>query len=271
MKNTIPEVSVITPLFNAFDFLPRLIESVKSQTGASFEHIVVNDCSTDQSLVLLEGLVQGDPRFVVINLEKNLGTTGARNEAIKYARGRYLAFLDADDLWAPNKLECQTKFMHENEAALSFTDYRFMSEDGTKIGRLLRGPRRIGWVGHHMTRYLGCLSVMIDRERCPNFEFPDVPRDDPVEDFLAWSLIIKQTGPAYRCPFDLARYAVVNNSRSRNPILMAKCVWRLYRERENIALIPATFYFSAYIFFTLFKRHYYRPIYTNNGLLGKYK
>jgi teichuronic acid biosynthesis glycosyltransferase TuaG len=217
--------------------------------------------------MLLYSLAANDGRIIIINLDKNIGPAGARNEAIKISNGRYLAFLDSDDLWLSNKLQCQINFMAKNSIALSYTDYRFMSEDGSKVGRLLSGPKKVGWVAHHMTRYLGCLTIMVDKQRHPDFAFPAVSKEDFFEDFLAWSEIIKSTGPAYRCPYDLARYAVVKNSRSSNPLRTAKSVWRLYREKENISLFPALFYFSSYVIFTLLKRYFYSPIYSSGGNL----
>jgi teichuronic acid biosynthesis glycosyltransferase TuaG len=183
----------------------------------------------------------------------------ARNLAISAARGRYLAFLDADDVWLPERLRCQTEFMLHTHAAISYTDYRFMSEDGTRVGRRLRGPRRIGWHLHHMTRYLGCLTVMVDRAQCPDFSFGTVSPEYRAEDFLAWSQLIRRQGHAYRCPHDLARYAVVANSRSSNGTRAARSVWCLYRRVEHIPTVLAAVYFVAYAAFSTMKRLACRP------------
>lgn len=254
-------ISVITPVFNAARFLPRLVRCVQEQHGANYEHIIVDDSSTDDSWVLLNALASSDARIRLIRLEINGGVVEARNVAISHARGRYLAFLDADDLWLPDKLVTQSTFMHEQQAALTFTDYRFISEDGKKIGLLLRGPHEIGWSIHHMTRYLGCLTIMLDRERIPNFSFGDVSADFRAEDFLAWSNVILHKGPARRCPHDLARYAVVSNSRSSSGSRAAKSVWRLYREIELISFFSSLFYFATYALFSTVKRFYCRPVF----------
>lgn len=258
--NNLSLISVITPVYNASHYLPRVIESVQKQHGVNYEHIVVDDCSTDDSLAILLKLAACDERIKVIQFQNNRGVVEARNAAIAQANGRYLAFLDADDLWMQDKLQIQSRFMQETGAALSFTDYRFVSEDGNKIGRLLRGTNQIGWSLHHMTRYLGCLTIMVDRERCPDFSFGDISSECRAEDFLAWSKIIKQNGPAVRCPHDLARYSVVPNSRSSSGSRAAKSVWRLYRDIEDIALFPAIIYFIVYVVFAAMKRIYCRPI-----------
>ena len=268
--NKPPLISIVTPVYNASRFLPRVIKSVQEQHGVNYEHIIVDDCSTDDSLAVLKALAAMDERIKIIQFQNNRGVVEARNAAIAQAKGRYLAFLDADDLWMSDKLQIQSRFMQETGAALSFSDYRFISEDGSKIGRLLRGPNRIGWSLHHMTRYLGCLTIMVDRERCPDFSFGDVSSEYRAEDFLAWSKIIKKTGLAVRCPYDLARYAVVMNSRSSSGSRAAKSVWRLYRDIERIELLPAALYFIAYVIFATMKRIYCRPIWPRGVIDSKF-
>lgn len=267
--NNLLLVSVITPVYNASRFLSRLIECVQEQCGVNYEHIIVDDCSTDDSLAVLMRLAAGDERIKVIQFQNNLGVVEARNAAISHAKGRYLAFLDADDLWLPAKLQIQLDFMQETGAALTFTDYRFISEDGSKIGRLLRGPNRIGWSLHHMTRYLGCLTIMVDRDKCPDFSFGDVSSVYRAEDFLAWSKIVFRHGPALRCPHDLARYSVVQNSRSSSGSAAAASVWRLYRRVEKIALWQSLMFFSLYVILASWKRWWCRPCYSGEIIDGK--
>lgn len=254
-----PLVSIITPARNAARFLARLVACVRQQQDVSYEHIIVNDASTDDTEDRLQQLAANDPRIRLIHCHQNVGVVVARNLAIATARGRFLAFLDADDVWLLEKLRCQTDFMLRTGAAISYTDYRFMSEDGTQIGRCLRGPRRIGWHLHHMTRYMGCLTVMVDREQCPDFAFPAVPKGCLGEDILAWSLVIRQHGFAYRCPRDLARYSIVTNSLSRNQTRAARSVWYLYRKVEQIPIGQSMLYFFFYAAFAFTKRIIFHP------------
>jgi len=254
-----PLISIITPAFNASKFLQRLVRCVQSQTFKNYEHIIVDDCSTDDSYQILNKLASEDHRIKILKLPKNGGVVVARNEAIAIAEGRYLAFLDADDLWLPIKLETQLEFMQKNSIAFSFSDYRFISEQGDKIGRRISGLNKIGWSLHHMTRYLGCLTIMIDRNIIQDFNFGDVSSEYRAEDFLAWSRIIKKYGPARRCPHDLARYSQVSNSRSSSGIVAAKSVWRLYRDIEEINTFTSAFYFLNYIAFSAMKRMICRP------------
>lgn len=251
-------VSVITPNYNGERFLMRALETVAMQ-DYSVEHIVVDDCSTDSSWEQLQLMAKQYPWVIPLKLEQNSGPVVARNRAIELAKGRFLAFLDVDDFWLPQKLATQIQFMLDERCALSFSDYRFVTEDGRTVGRRLQGYDRIGWHLHHMTRYLGCLTIVVDRGKFPDFQFPDIDPGFRAEDFLAWSHCIINGGPAMRCPHDLARYSIVSNSRSSNARRAAKSVWKLYRDVEGISLWSAAIYFIVYACGVAWKRYWFRP------------
>lgn len=256
----LPIVSVITPNYNGEKFILRVVESVRRQ-NFSVEHIIVDDCSEDGSWEILIRLADKYPWLRPVRLENNSGPVAARNTAIELAQGRYLAFLDVDDFWLPEKLSTQVGFMEANDCALSFSDYRFVTEDGEKIGRRLEGFNKVGWHLHHMTRYLGCLTIILDRNRISNFRFLDISPAYRAEDFLAWSLCLRMVGPALRCPHDLARYSVVENSRSSNALRASVSVWKLYRYVEQISMISAGFYFLVYALGVIWKRYWFRPFF----------
>jgi teichuronic acid biosynthesis glycosyltransferase TuaG len=253
-----PLVSIITPNYNGERFIRRVVESVRLQ-NYPVEHLIVDDCSTDGSWALLQELSQDHPWLKPVRLEHNSGPVVARNRAIDLAQGRFLAFLDVDDFWMPHKLQTQVEFMLKKVCVLSFSDYRFVSEDGRKVGRRLQGFDQIGWHLHHMTRYLGCLTMVLDREKYPDFKIPNISPAVRAEDFLAWSACIRRHGSALRCPHDLARYAVVENSRSSGRKRAAYSVWQLYRNIESIPLPSAFFYFTAYVLGVFWKRYWNRP------------
>lgn len=255
---SLPLVSVITPNYNGEHFIYRVVESVRKQ-NYPLEHIIVDDCSTDSSWALLEKLCHDYPWLKPVRLERNSGPIVARNRAIELAQGRFLAFLDVDDFWLPCKLKTQIEFMLNHNCSLTFSDYRFVTQDGIGIGRRLQGFNKIGWHLHHMTRYLGCLTIVLDRAKNPTFKFPNVPATVRAEDFLAWSQWIKEYGSALRCPYDLARYSVVDHSRSSNKIKASSSVWQVYREIESIPLVTAFFYFLAYAVCVFWKRYWSRP------------
>ena len=252
------DVSVITPNFNGSRFIQRLTESVRRQ-NFNLELIIVDDCSTDDSWEQLQLLAEKFSWIKIARLEINSGPVVARNQAIELAKGRFLAFHDVDDFWLPHKLSTQIKFMLENECTISYSDYRFISEDGRHIGRRLKGLNKIGWHTHHFTRYIGCLTVVLDRKKLPKFKFPQISPAYRAEDFLAWSNCIKESGSLFRCPHDLARYAVVPNSRSSNASRAARSVWELYRRVEKISITLSAIYFFCYAINAIWKRFWYRP------------
>jgi teichuronic acid biosynthesis glycosyltransferase TuaG len=258
LRSNFPLVSVITPNFNGYKFIKRAIESVKLQ-NFNCEHIVIDDCSTDRSWHLLKTQTKRYKWLKIYQLSKNSGPIVARNKALEIAKGRYVAFLDVDDIWLPHKLETQIKFMIDKDCAMSFSDYRFISEDGTLIGRRLMGFSKIGWHLHHMTRYLGCLTVIVDRNKIPNFSMPNININYFAEDFLTWSRCILIAGPVLRCPHDLARYSLVTSSRSSNSSIVARSVWMLYRNIEKINLILAFAYYTSYVANVLWKKFWYKP------------
>lgn len=260
LKFSTPTVSVITPNFNGERFIRRVVESVRRQNFL-LEHIIVDDCSKDDSWALLLKLADEFPWLKPVKLEKNSGPVVARNKAIELAQGRFLAFLDVDDFWLPEKLSTQVKFMLDKDCALSFSDYRFVTEYGHKVGRRLKGLNKVDWHLHHMTRYLGCLTIVLDRNKILDFRFPDISPAYRAEDFLAWSRCLEVAGPALRCPHDLARYSLVENSRSTGATRAASSVWKLYRDVERISIVSAAFYFLAYALGVVWKRYWFRPIF----------
>jgi teichuronic acid biosynthesis glycosyltransferase TuaG len=232
---------------------------VANQELIIYEHILVDDCSQDNSYTLLTESALKNPFIKVIRLPKNSGPAFARNVAIKYASGKYLAFLDADDYWMPNKLAIHVKFMEENNAVISFSDYRNFSEDSRLISKRISGFNKIGLSMHYLTRYIACSSVMVNYEKMPDFQFSTIDKKYKTEDFLAWANIIKVNGPALRCPYDLTRYAMVFNSRSSSLLEVARSVWTSLIILENISLVKAVQFFIGYIFFSIYKRLWFKP------------
>lgn len=256
--DTKPIVSVITPVYNARRYLKRLVLSVESQCYP-VEHILVDDCSTDGSYEMLIELARNRSWMKVHRLSENSGPVVARNFAIKLSTARYLAFLDADDFWLPGKILAQVDFMRIHSPPMTYTDYRHITECGRKVGSLISGPDFLDWQKHHTTRFIGCLTVMIDRDIVTDFEFPMINPSVRAEDFLAWSFVISKYGPAARVPLDLARYAVVPNSRSSKKIQAIKSVWLLYRRVEKIPLLRATLFFAQFIIYAAIKHYSARP------------
>jgi len=236
-------VSIVTPAYNSARFIQATIDSVLAQTYTNWELIVVDDCSNDNTSDLVSSIARRDDRIRLIRLEHNQGPAVARNTALKYATGRYIAFLDSDDLWLPNKLELQLSFMNQKGIAFSFTLYRRMSEDGGKWGKLINLPEVLDYAGLlKNTGIAGCLTAIIDRKTTGNFEM----EIGYAEDHLLWIQLLKRGFKAYGLQEDLARYRVVNNSRSRNKFKAPFRIWDIYYKKEKLRFHKALWYFCCY-------------------------
>ena len=165
-------VSVITPSYNTARFLRETIGCVLSQTYENWEMLIVDDGSTDDTDDVVASF--SDPRIRYFKNERNSGAAGSRNRALREARGKWIAFLDSDDLWTPDKLEKQIRFMEENGFHFSYTQYCEMDEHGNRTGVLWTGPRRIGRIGMRTFNYMGCLTVMYDRDAIGLLQIKDL-------------------------------------------------------------------------------------------------
>lgn len=203
---------------------------------------MVDDCSKDNSLELARMYANQDSRFKVIQLLENSGAAVARNTAIAAAAGRFIAFLDSDDLWLPNKLESQINFMVHNNVAFSYTAYEKIDVQG-EVFALMDVPVKLGYRQLLKTCVIGCLTAIYDIKKLGKVY---MPTNTKREDFATWLDILKQTDFAYGLPEPLARYRVYSDQTSSKKISMAKENWRLYREIENLNYFEASFYFTHY-------------------------
>ncbi len=237
-----PAVSVITPAYNAARFLPAHLHSVQLQTFEDYEHVIVDDGSTDATPDLLRAEAQRDPRVRVIT-QPNAGAHAARNACLASARGRYIAFLDADDLWLPHKLEHQLAFMRRGGFAMSYHQYRTIAEDGELLSsKPIWMPKRVGYRGYLRNNgTMGNLTVMIDREQMGDFRMPDMG----AEDFALFLQLLKRH-PAHGLFEDLARHRVVAGSLSANKAETIGWIWDVYRKQEGIGPVRSAFYMALY-------------------------
>ena len=235
-------VSIITPLYNCSDFLEETIRSVVSQSYIHWEMIMVDDCSQDNSLEIAQQYAAQDERIKVIQLEQNSGAAVARNTAIKEAKGRYIAFLDSDDLWHPQKLEKQINFMLKNNYAFSYTAYEKIDEKD-KVFEYVGAPHQLSYKQLLKTNEIGCLTVIYDTEHLGKVY---MPTETKREDYATWLSILRAIDYAYGMPEILGRYRVYANQSSAKKGKMAKENWKLYRNIENLSVIKSVYYFSHY-------------------------
>lgn len=237
-----PLVSVITPLYNCSKYLEQTIQSVLSQTFQNWEMIMVDDCSTDNSVEIAQQYAAQDERIKVIQLEKNSGAAVARNTAIEAAQGRYIAFLDSDDQWLPHKLETQLAFMQKQNVAFSYAAYEKVNEEGAVIGSV-GVPDKVAYKDLLKVCSIGCLTAMYDTQQLDKIYMPLIRKR---QDLGLWLRILKQIPFAYGIQEPLGRYQLRSDSISANKRSAAEYTWRLYREVEQLNLISTLYYFSFY-------------------------
>ncbi|WBA10876.1 glycosyltransferase family 2 protein [Salinivibrio kushneri] len=237
-----PKVSIITPSYDCSNYISDTIDSVLFQTCTDWEMIIVDDCSSDNSVSVIKSYMEKDSRVKLIQLEENLGAAVTRNKAIEVAQGRYIAFLDSDDLWEPEKLETQLSFMQKSDIAFSFSAYHKIDEEGIDIGTV-SVPENVSY--HQLLKccVIGCLTAMYDTHKIGKVYMPLIRKR---QDFGLWLRILKKCGIAYGIAQPLAKYRVRKDSISSNKLNAALYNWKLYREVENLTLLQALYYFSHY-------------------------
>ncbi|QKY70436.1 glycosyltransferase family 2 protein [Lentibacillus sp. CBA3610] len=238
-----PLISVITPAYNAEEFIMETMDSVIAQTYSNWEMMIVDDCSSDRTVSCVKHYEQQDERIKLIELEENSGSAIARNTAMERARGRYIAFLDSDDLWFPEKLEKQLQFMQSYDVGFSFTKYVRIEQDGTLTNTVSKAPASVGYTDLLKHCVIGCLTVMVDREKIGHLKMVNIRTR---QDYAYWLAITKKGFRAYGLPEVLAKYRSVENSISSNKLKAAKRQWYVYRQIENHNILKSLWYFVHY-------------------------
>ncbi len=239
------KVSVIMPVYNCEKFIKHSIESVQNQTYKNWELLIVDDGSKDGSLDIAKKYAQEDKRIRVIKMPQNSGVSVCRNLAVAKANGRYLAFIDSDDLWSEKKLEHQIAFMQEHNAALSHTAYGFMDEEGyaMKKGKVdvdLNVDRK----RYMKTTQIGMSSVMIDTQKVKSVKFP--PDRKLCEDARLWMSYLREGMLFHGLNEMLVLYRIRNNQLSRNKMKMAVNTLKRYWNEKDIPACKRLYYFLNY-------------------------
>lgn len=239
-------VSIIVPVYKAEQFLKDTIQTVTEQTYKNWELIFVNDCSPDNSVEIIESEIKNNLKIKLIQLENNSGAAIARNTGINNAKGQYIAFLDADDLWNKEKLEKQIKFMKENNCAFSFTGYEFANENGIGNGKIVNVPYTINYKQALKNTTIWTSTVMFDVEKLGKelIQMPNVKRG---QDTATWWKVLKQIDNAYGINEVLSYYRRTNESLSANKIKALKRTWNLYRNVEHLNIFYSFYNFCWYI------------------------
>ena len=247
-----PVLSVITPCYNNSAFLAKTIESVQAQSFTDWEMIVVDDCSADSSYDIACAFAQSDPRIRAFRLERNRGSSAARNHGLRHSSGQYVTFIDGDDIVLPEKFERQIAFMRRHGHAITFTNYRRMTPDETQTGILIRNPARIDYDYLLKHTAMGTLTPVYDRTQTGDFYFDETL--SARMDYAFWLDVLARGHSAYRLDEDLARYRRGHKSLSSNLFKGARLVWRVLKHRQKLSRPRAAWCFAHYAFFAVAKR-----------------
>ncbi|MBO9473666.1 glycosyltransferase family 2 protein [Shimia sp. R10_1] len=240
-------VSILMPAFNASNSISGSIKSVIAQSYSNWELLIVDDGSTDGTCRIATGMAEFDSRIHVFKLWENQGASYARNFGLNHAKGRYIAFLDADDFWHPNKLSQQINYMKEKDAALCFSAYTRIDDQDRRLENV-RVPSRISYHDLLKRNVIGCLTVVYDTTTIGKVPMPPFKRQ---QDYALWLSIIRRAGSAFGLDEDLAIYRVGKKTLSTNKVLAAQDIWRIFRQQERLNLLHAIYYFLHYSYFGL--------------------
>lgn len=235
-------VSIIIPTYNSSKYIARTINSILLQTFCNWEIIVVDDGSNDNTIDIIQEFINKGCRINLVRLEKNSGAAIARNTALEMAKSRYIAFLDADDVWLPNKLERQIDFMRKKKVDFSYTAYRKVDERGHVIGTV-GVPEKLSYTDLLKKCEIGCLTAIYDTKNLGKIFMPNIRKR---QDLGLWLRILKKIPYAYGLNIPLAEYTLRSDSISANKRKAALYTWTLYREVEHLPFFLSVYYFLHY-------------------------
>jgi len=238
-----PSVSVVMPTYNSERFVREAIESVKQQSMDDWELLIVDDASTDGTPGILRALEALDTRIKVTLCSANGGPATARNLAIAKAKGRYIAFLDSDDIWRRDKLERQLNLFRQTGAPLVYSAYEKINEIGERKGRVVQVPVSVTYDEMLGATIIATCTAVYDTARVGKVLMPAIRKR---QDFALWLKILKQAGPARGSAEPLAYLRKRPGSVSSNRLSALGYTWRVYRDHERLSLVRTLVCFTKY-------------------------
>lgn len=246
-------ISIITPMYNGEKYVSQTIETVLSQSFPHWEMLIVDDGSQDASPKIVSAYAQRDNRVRLIQ-QPNGGSASARNNALRQAQGRYICFLDADDLWDSNFLEEQLNFLKNHQAALVFSSFRRINAQGDPILKPFIVPTRVNYTDLLKTCSISCLTALFDRAKVGEVYFREELRSMR-DDFVFWLSILKHIDYAYGNPTILASYRVFASSTTGNKRKVIKPQFKVYYKVEKLGLIRSLYYLAHWAINGYLKYH----------------
>ena len=243
-------VSIIMPAYNCGDFIGTTLDSVINQSYKNWEVIVVDDCSTDNTAEIIQEYIRRkDSRIKYHKLGENSGAAVARNKAIDLATGKYMAFLDSDDVWFPEKLTKQINFMEENNYGFTCTSYTKIDEQGNYLNRTIVAKPKSDYDGVLKT-CPGNSTVIYNAEKLGKFKIPDIKKRN---DYVMWLQIIKKEKYLYGIEEPLGSHRIRIGAISSNKKSLVGYHWKVYREIEKLSLLKSSYLIVYWVVATVFK------------------
>lgn len=250
------KVSVLTPNYNSQKYVADTIRSLQAQTHTNWEMIVVDDCSRDDSCRIIEEFAREDPRIILIRQDVNGGAAAARNRGLQAVTGRFVAYLDADDIWLPHKLETQIAFMLEKQCGFSCASYEVINDAGQPLHKNVMMLPKVDYVGYLTNNLLQTVGIMVDLSIVDKSLLVMPTQLKISEDAATWLQILKAGHPCYGTPDVLAQYRRAEKSLSSNKFKAVKAIWTMYRKVQHLSLPFSCYCFVRYAFLAVWKRLY---------------
>jgi teichuronic acid biosynthesis glycosyltransferase TuaG len=245
-----PLVSVIMPAYNAARDIEKAIRSVMAQTVTDWELLVMDDASSDETAQIVKGLAMEDDRIQYHLSQENIGCAGVRNLGFDLCRGQYVALLDSDDIWLPEKLEKQLALAEKTGAGLLYTSYGIMDVQEKAVRADYLVPETVDFKSLLGENVIGCSTVMLKGELVKKFHFE---RNFYHEDYALWLALLRSGVKAAGCREVLVRWRYAANSRSFNKVQSAKNRWKIYRHYLKLPLAQSAWHFCEYVIASLKK------------------
>ena len=249
-----PLVTVITPSFNSAKFIAQTIQSVQNQSYDNWELIIVDDCSTDETVNIIKDFVANDNRIFLYQLEKNSGAGIARNLAIQKANGRFISFLDSDDLWKREKLKTQVDYLLSNNVPFTFSYYECINEEGKLLNKIVKAPQKLTFNKLFFCNFVGNLTGIYDVNYFGKIPISKIRKR---QDWIVWLTILKKIKTAKPIPESLAFYRVRTDSISASKIVLLKSNYSVYRQFHQLNIFMAILCMVGFLFVLLFVKPRY--------------
>ena len=247
-------ISIIVPVYNAEKYILETMDSVLVQTYSDWELLLVDDCSCDRSAETIAKYAEREKesRIRLIRQPSNQGAACARNRGLMEAQGRYIAYLDADDLWMPEKLEHELAFMRKKDAAFVFTGYEFADENGAGLGKVVRVPETLNYRQALSNTTIFTTTVMFDTEKISKEQL--VMPQIKSEDTALWWRVLRSGQMAYGLDENLALYRRAGRTLSSNKLEALRRIWNLYRKAEGMGIISSAWHFCFWAVRAVWRR-----------------